>query len=447
MTLLYIAIVETILLVSGVAVYEYIFYSRSLAFDREIDSVLTSLHDSFEVILQKPSTLEPEMAALVPNLCSIEQSCYLKIDRPEFHAVGPVWRENYSIFLLDLSGKPIATAGSISSSDLETRISNIENLENAHKILSDEAGTRYEYHSILLHTRTGENWGYLIVGKSWRETDLELRTIRWSLIGFFVTASVALGAASWWLASFALQPVYRSYQKMQQFTEDAAHELRTPLAVVHTQVETLLRQQNTEKSEFKTSLRTILRQNDRLAKLVTDLLYLARLDRKQDTTKLQRFYLNDILEDLAQELVTLASKANVNLEIKSTAVPKLEVAGREAQLYRAIYNIASNAVRYTPSGGCVIVDLDSTSSEAIVQIRDTGIGISAEDQQHIFDRFYRVDRHQSRKTSGSGLGLSIARAIVETHGGKIDLHSQRDRGSTFTVRLPKNRDRRTSLLG
>nr|WP_158413285.1 two-component system sensor histidine kinase RppB [Baaleninema simplex] len=447
MTLLSILIVETILLACGIAVYEYIVYSRNRGFDREINSVLTSLHDSFEVILKQPSTLEPELAELVPNLCSIGQSCYFQIDRAQFHALGPVWQDNYSIFLLDLSGNPIATAGFLTSSDLKARSLDLKNFIDSRKTLYNESGIRYEYRSVLLHTQTSEDWGYLIVGKSWRETDLELRTIRWSLIVFFVTASVALGAASWWLASFALQPVYRSYQKMQQFTEDAAHELRTPLAVVHTQVETLLRQQNTEKSEFKTSLRTILRQNDRLAKLVTDLLYLARLDRKQDTTKLQRFYLNDILEDLAQELVPLASKANVNLEIKSTAVPKLEVAGREAQLYRAIYNIASNAVRYTPSGGCVTVDLDSTSSEAIVQIRDTGIGISAEDQQHIFDRFYRVDRHQSRKTSGSGLGLSIARAIVETHGGKIDLHSQRDRGSTFAVRLPKHRDRRTSLLG
>jgi len=123
----------------------------------------------------------------------------------------------------------------------------------------------------------------------------------------------------------------------------------------------------------------------------------------------------------------------------NSQVPLLEiyVLGHESQLYRLVSNLIANAIQYTPSGGEVILSLEFDDRLALIKVKDTGIGISPEQQKYIFERFYRVDSDHSRKTGGTGLGLAIARATVHQHQGQLSLQSEIDRGSLFTVQLPR----------
>jgi signal transduction histidine kinase len=131
--------------------------------------------------------------------------------------------------------------------------------------------------------------------------------------------------------------------------------------------------------------------------------------------------------------LAIAAEVTLKPEIRGD---NLEIWGDEEQLYRLVSNLIVNAIQYTPKGGSVTVILDCQNTHAIVQVRDTGIGIAPEHQQRIFDRFYRVDSDRSRASGGSGLGLAIASAIGRSHQGSLQLQSELGKGSTFTIRLP-----------
>jgi signal transduction histidine kinase len=244
-----------------------------------------------------------------------------------------------------------------------------------------------------------------------------------------------IGGASWWLSGLAMQPIYRSYQQIQQFTADAAHELRTPLAVTRVAVESALDPAVIE-SETRTHLEIAQRQVHHLTRLATDLLWLSRLDAKQLPVQKQPCCLNDLVSDLEEELAPLAIAAHIDLQVDILVKEPLYVMGDIDRLYRAISNLITNAIQYTPADGVVTIRLEYSDRTAIVTVRDTGMGIAPADLPHIFDRFYRVQADRSRATGGTGLGLAIVRAIVQSHQGTIQVSSQLDRGSIFTVRLP-----------
>jgi signal transduction histidine kinase len=146
--------------------------------------------------------------------------------------------------------------------------------------------------------------------------------------------------------------------------------------------------------------------------------------------------LNDVVSDLVEELATLALAAGVTLTSEVRVRKPIDVVGDEEQLYRLVSNLIVNAIQYTPRGGQVTVILDRCHLDALIQVQDTGIGIATEDQTRIFDRFYRVSGNRSRHTGGAGLGLAIAQAIVQAHGGSLQVQSKLGKGSTFTIRLP-----------
>ena len=229
--------------------------------------------------------------------------------------------------------------------------------------------------------------------------------------------------------------VYQSYRQIQQFTEDAAHELQTPLAALQASIESTLRVETPTLNQTLDTLHAVDRQNRRLSHLVKDLLFLSRMKQRAVPHGCQPCCLQDLIDDVEEELAVLAVANGVKLVKEIRATEPLSVVGNEAQLYRAIYNIASNAIRYTPEGGRVTISLDRIPPHAFIQIRDTGIGIAPEHQPRIFDRFYRVESDRSRRTGGSGLGLAIAREILRTHNGRIQVQSKLGCGSTFTVRL------------
>jgi heavy metal sensor kinase len=225
-----------------------------------------------------------------------------------------------------------------------------------------------------------------------------------------------------------------AFRRVAQFTADASHELRTPVAVMRTSAEIALRKPRSE-SEYRNTLSQVVQETDKISRLIENLLELARADSGAAQMHMERTDLSAILAGCCDESKLLAAKQGVTLS-RNGADTSIWVNANAAAIERLFMIVLDNAMKYTPSGGRVEVQLNTINGFAVAEIRDTGIGISAEDISHIFDRFYRADPARSRETGGSGLGLAIAKWIAEAHDGAIEVHSTIGRGSVFEIRLP-----------
>ena len=226
-----------------------------------------------------------------------------------------------------------------------------------------------------------------------------------------------------------------SFKEQQRFVADASHELRTPLAVLRGETEVALTKTRTI-HEYQESLSLIKDEAERLSRIVEDLFILARqpLDTPAALMK-EPLSLNETVNDCARAAQVLATRKGVRLMTANDSA-SIVLHGDKELLQRLILNLLDNAVKYTPAGGEISFALTRHNGNAQIVVRDTGIGIPQSDQLHVFDRFYRVDKARSRALGGAGLGLSIARWIVDAHGGKIEVQSAPGQGSTFTVELP-----------
>jgi len=228
-----------------------------------------------------------------------------------------------------------------------------------------------------------------------------------------------------------------SFKLQQQFIADASHELRTPLAVLRGETEVALTKTRTV-VEYQESLSLINDEAERLSRIVEDLFLLARTPIDAPATLVKEpVLLNEAIRDCARAAQVLAARKGVRLEATSVS-EALTFYGDEELIKRMVLNLLDNAVKYTPRSGEISVALARQNGEAEIVVHDTGIGIPQAAQQHVFDRFYRVDKTRSRTLGGAGLGLSIVAWIVKAHGGSIHIESLPGKGSRFTVALPLN---------
>lgn len=232
-----------------------------------------------------------------------------------------------------------------------------------------------------------------------------------------------------------------SFRIMREFMADASHELRTPLAVIQGESDVSLARDGTA-PEYKGSLTVINKQAKRMARIVSDMLVLARADAGHQHLLIEEFYLNDLVEDCCRAAQALAAPKGIKLVCDSG--PDISYRGNEELLKRMAVNLLDNAVHYTPEGGSVSVKLSSAPPWVVFSVCDTGIGIPSDCVDRVFDRFYRVDESRARAHGGSGLGLSIVKLAAESHRGSVHLTSQVGLGSTFTVRLPLDTERQPS---
>jgi heavy metal sensor kinase len=224
-----------------------------------------------------------------------------------------------------------------------------------------------------------------------------------------------------------------SFGVMREFMADASHELRTPLTIILGEAEVSLSHDHTA-GEYRQSLGIIRDQSKRMARIVSDMLALARADAGEQHLRMEELYLNDLVEETCQAAHALTEPKDIRLTYEASEDILLQ--GNEELLRRMIVNLVDNAIRYTLPHGSVSVKLISNHSSARLIVSDTGIGIPPESVNRVFDRFYRVDDSRTRANGGSGLGLSIVKLAVESHHGDIALTSEPSRGTTFTVTLP-----------
>jgi heavy metal sensor kinase len=233
-----------------------------------------------------------------------------------------------------------------------------------------------------------------------------------------------------------LERIERAFLRVTQFTADASHELRTPIALIRTTSELALRKERSE-PEYREALDEVHAESVRTTYLIEDLLTLARADAGKARVERTSIDLADVVVEVSEQAQKLAGEKDISLACD--VPPKgLTISGDRGTLRRLFFVLLDNAVKYTPRGGHIDVSVCDEAQRAVVEVSDSGIGIHEEDLTHIFERFYRSDKSRSRDSGGAGLGLSIAKWIVESHDGDIRVTSQLERGSTFRVSLPRD---------
>lgn len=387
-----------------------------------------SLKNNLELTLREPERFDrPTLEKILPNLCLRDQVC-TPPSRPSRFVI--LQEEDYYVRFLDRQGKIIAGVGD--RGDFLPAVA--PHQESA--TVQSRNGKSYHLHTLTLHTLTHQSWGYLQVARATDKLEQYTMTLHLLLLLGLPLAMLLVGGASWWLSGLAMGPIYRSYAQVQQFTADAAHELRTPLAATRATVESaMMLGTDLSGAEAQTTLAIVDRQVIRLAQLSQDLLTLSRMDQRLEEL-FKPCCLNDILNDLEEELTGLAIDDDIGLTVVTRTLKPLYISGNEEQIYRIFSNLITNAIYYTARNGKVSVTLTQNIQMAIVQIQDTGVGISPENLTKIFDRFYRINPDRSRQTGGAGLGLSIVQAMVLSHRGKIHVQSEVGKGSIFTITLP-----------
>jgi len=304
-----------------------------------------------------------------------------------------------------------------------------------------------------------------------------LTGFKWVLILLVPVVLLAATAGGWWMSRRALQPVDQvtatarsigeqnlgkrlpvpntedelqrlsetlnqmldriegAFHRVTQFTADASHELRTPVALIRTTSEIALRKHRSD-AEYREALDEVHAESVRTTGLIENLLTLARADAGKETLDRTPVDLASLVLEVSGQAEKLAQQKGITLACQA---PEgiAPISGDRDTLRRLFFILLDNAVKYTPPGGQIQVGINQSPEKVTVEVCDSGGGISQQDLPHIFERFYRSDKSRNRDSGGAGLGLSLAKWIVEAHGGFIEVESAVDSGSTFRVALPK----------
>ena len=223
-------------------------------------------------------------------------------------------------------------------------------------------------------------------------------------------------------------------ESREEFVSNVSHELKTPMTSMKVLADSLLEMKEAPVEMYQEFMQDIAKEIDRENQIITDLLSLVKMDKTGQNLNIQTVNINELLEQILKRLRPIADKKNVEMVMESFRPVSAEI--DEMKFTLAISNLVENAIKYNHDNGWVHVSLNADHKYFYIKVEDSGIGIPEEDQPHIFERFYRVDKSHSREIGGTGLGLAIARNAVIVHRGAIKVYSNEGEGTTFTVRIP-----------
>lgn len=220
----------------------------------------------------------------------------------------------------------------------------------------------------------------------------------------------------------------------QEFVSNVSHELKTPITSMKVLADSLVQNEEADLSMYKEFMNDIIEEIDRESKIITDLLTLVKTDRKDSEMNIEEVSINNLIEVILKRVSPIAQSRGIEITYESYRTVSAEV--DEVKLSLAISNIIENAVKYNVDNGWVRVTLNADHKFFHIKVADSGVGIPDDCKEHVFDRFYRVDKARSRDTGGTGLGLSITRNVIRMHKGNIKLYSESGEGTTFTIKIP-----------
>lgn len=248
----------------------------------------------------------------------------------------------------------------------------------------------------------------------------------------FIVLSIS---ASYILSKKMMHPIILSWKKQAEFVENASHELRTPLTIIQNKLELLLTSPQEKIANKFENIALSLSETRRLSKLTSDLLTLARADSAETQLIKQTVHVDDFVKNVCGPYIEIAESQDKHLWLQLNCDMKMQA--DEVRLHQLLVILLDNALKYTNEHDSIGVKTYEEDHKIVFEISDTGIGIKEENMKHIFDRFYREDKARSRETGGVGLGLSIAHWIVKQHEGTIKVSQNKNKGTTFKVKLPK----------
>ena len=247
----------------------------------------------------------------------------------------------------------------------------------------------------------------------------------------FVLLSIT---ASYFLSRTTMAPIVKSWQRQTEFVEDASHELRTPLTIIQNKLETMLTSPGATVMDKAEEIGVALSETRRLTKLTADLMTLARVDSGEVQLEKTLFHLDALITKVSEPYRELAAMQEKTLELSLEYGQT--ILADEGRIHQLMVILLDNALKYTAEGDRILVRTGQRDSRAVIEVKDTGIGIPEESRERVFDRFYRADKARSRESGGSGLGLSIAKWIVGSHDGAVTVHANDGGGTLFRIKLP-----------
>ncbi|MDK2940530.1 MAG: hypothetical protein PWP56_43 [Acetobacterium sp.] len=264
-----------------------------------------------------------------------------------------------------------------------------------------------------------------------------------SIIAYVISFLLLIGIGSiavlvpisYFLAGKSLQPIKDTFEDQKKFIANASHELRTPLTVIQTNIEVLKLKEEEQIKDNMKWLNNIASEGETMAKLISELLLLAQAENQRLVIDKEVFDLSSMCQQMVGLMTELANEKEI--ELSENISPGIQYRGDEERLKQAVRILVDNAIKYTPMGGKVQLCLVQGKRHLVIEVKDTGIGLTEEDKAKVFSRFYRVDDARNRETGGVGLGLNIADYIVKKHSGRIKIDSIPNKGSTFSIVLPK----------
>ena len=406
-----------------VGVIVYVLADRQLS--GEVDEAMRGITDeAIATVNQKQATIAPAGAPI--NLSNSDVADVLA--RANLGRAADVF-----ILLVNADGSiasnpvGVPTAGLPDQDGIEAARQSGDDWRTA-----DVDGHDVRVRTVAVRAPDGTIEGFVQAGKSLEERDRSLRTLLIVMAGGGVAGLVFAAGGGLIVAGIAIRPVRRGFERQREFVADASHELRTPLAVIRTNAETL-----SAVTPPDESVDDIVAETRYMTRLLDDLLTLARGDQEGIELTRSHFDLTEVVRGAARAASRLADDAG--LEFEENTDGAMPVYGDAERCHEVLLILLDNAVKYTPRGGHVTLRARRASGNAMIEVADDGIGVAQGEVPRIFERFYRVDKARSRELGGAGLGLSIAKEIIDAHGGDIDFKSEIGKGSVVTVRMPLSR--------